>query len=681
MYGRLLLGLVAWAVLLVVLVVADRLLPGLRVDDLLAAAGAAALIGLLIVVVWPALILLLQRANFIVFTLACLTLNGLLIVAAGALLPGLYLDGPATGLVATAALALGITGFAALVGFHDADYYTRSLTRRIVRRLGPVEPTDAPGLICLEIDGLAEAILRRALRDGHMPNLARWLERGSHRLVGWECDLPSQTSASQAGILHGNNADIPAFRWCEKDARRVLVSNHPRDSAAIEARITDGRGLLSQGGAARADMFSGDAPRAMLTFSTVLDQQRNRSEDYVFYFANPLNLARTLSLALWDIAIEITCAWAQRLGDVRPRGHRGGVYPLVRAFTTTVLRDMTIDTLIADMYRAVPAAYATFVGYDEVAHHSGITAPDVFGVLRRLDEQFARLERAARDAPRPYEFVVLSDHGQSQGATFKQRYGFSLGELVRRLMAAGTPVMQLAQDTEHWGYLNAFLTEAIQGRDHPLRRLARGAVAGRAASGDVRLGPTDAEHQQKQAAARDAAATVLASGNLGLVYFNAWPERLSYERITVAYPAVLPGLVAHPGVGFVLMRSEAHGPLAIGRAGTAYLAADRVEGEDPLAGFGPHARAHLLRIDTFAHTPDILVNSFYDPAADEVAAFEELVGSHGGLGGTQMRPFLLYPTHLPLPAGEIVGAETLYRILAGWRARLQRPAAATVPAD
>ena len=84
------------------------------------------------------------------------------------------------------------------------------------------------------------------------------------------------------------------------------------------------------------------------------------------------------------------------------------------------------------------SAYATFVGYDEVAHHSGVESDDAFDILHKLDKQLPRLESAARQAPRPYHLVVLSDHGQTGGATFKQRYGLSLEELIQELVPPTT---------------------------------------------------------------------------------------------------------------------------------------------------------------------------------------------------------------------------------------------------
>ena len=104
--------------------------------------------------------------------------------------------------------------------------------------------------------------------------MARWLEESSHRIVPWECDLSSQTGASQAGLLLGSNDDMPAFRWYEKESGRTMVSNHGKDAVELEQRHSDGGGLLAAGGASRGNMFSGDAPHCSATMSVLRDRER-----------------------------------------------------------------------------------------------------------------------------------------------------------------------------------------------------------------------------------------------------------------------------------------------------------------------------------------------------------------------------------------------------------------------
>ena len=107
-----------------------------------------------------------------------------------------------------------------VLGTNDDDEYSLKVTRRIARRQGAQERSDVPGIIFLEIDGLALPVLRDALRDGSAPTMARWIADEGYQLAEWETDLSSQTGASQAGILLGSNEDIPAFRWVEKERGR-----------------------------------------------------------------------------------------------------------------------------------------------------------------------------------------------------------------------------------------------------------------------------------------------------------------------------------------------------------------------------------------------------------------------------------------------------------------------------
>jgi hypothetical protein len=169
----------------------------------------------------------------------------------------------------------------------------------------------------------------------------------------------------------------------------------------------------------------------------------------------------------------------------------------------------------------------------------------------------------------------------------------------------------------------------------------------------------------------DRQVVVMGSGNLGLIYLMDERRRLTLEEIEERHPNLIPALREHPHVGWLLVRSAKDGAVALSGSGVRYLADDRVDGEDPLAHFSPTAAGHLRRTDGFADVADIMVGSFYDPQLDEGCAFEELISFHGGLGGPQTRPFLLYPTSFPLPAEQIVGAAAVHGLLRGWRQQLQ----------
>ena len=631
--GQLVLG---WLFGAVALLVATELVPGASDSTFRTALVAAALVALLNAVLPPLVAALrLPFTALLGFFLVLFVDAGMLLLV-GRVSSGLTIDSFWSALaVALAAAAVGVV-LSVLFGTNDDDVYSLSVVQRIARRSGERVVTDTPGIVFLEIDGLALPVLQRAMRDGHAPTMARWLADGSHVLAEWEPDLSSQTGASQAGILLGSNDDIPAFRWVEKERQKVVACSSPQDCAEIERRHDTGSGLLANGGASRGNLFSGGADHMILTVSR-MEAERRANPGYRAFLANGFNVARTFVLFGWEVLLEWSAAARERRRDVRPRGHRGGVYPFLRATMCVLARDLIVYGVLSDMMKGRPAVYATFASYDEVAHHSRLEREDTLEALRKLDQQFGRIEGARRYAARPYALVVLSDHGQTQGATFKQRNGYGLDELVERNLADGG-VSALAGGDEQ---------EAMVGH-------AAAEATGR-----------KAKPEKNDVSDRDV--VVLGSGNLGLVYLMEEEGRMSVEQLSARHPELLPALAEHPHIGWVLARSEEHGAVVLGGAGMRYLEEGRIEGQDPLERFTPTAAQHLLRTHGFAHAPDLLIGSFYDSALDEGCAFEELISFHGGLGGPQTRPFLLYPAELPPPAEQVVGAEELHRVLAGWR--------------
>jgi len=659
-----------------ILLLLSEVLDGFVLDGASTALGAAALIGLLNAFVWPTVARLALPLTVLTLGVAALALNGVLVTFALDLLPGAEVANVLDGIAITIAVA-GITAAVySLLAIDEDDAWYRNVVRRQARRRGQAIETDVPGVLFLEIDGLAHDVLLRALQDGSAPTLASWVRSGSYRLRRWETDWSSQTGACQAGLLHGSNEDMPAFRWWEKERGAAVVTNHPRDAEEIERRHSNGRGLLHADGASRANILSGDAPHSMLTMSTALRRRRPIGRDYAAYFARPYAAARTLVLSLADIARERRAARGQVRDDVRPRIHRGISYVFARAWGTVVQRDLQVATVIGDVLAGRPVIYTTFLAYDEVAHHSGIERHDALAVLRDLDRQIARIAAACAEAPRPYRLVVLSDHGQSQGETFRDRYGQTLEALVRGACEADSVIAAEAGDDDALSYLSAGLTEVARD-DTFAARTVRAATRDRRADGVVALDPDARREVERTHDGELPELSVMASGCLGLVSFPREAGRLSLERIEALYPRLVPALRDHPGIGFVLVRSEREGALAIGAAGTHFLDSGRVAGEDPLAPFGPNAADHLRRTDGFPHCADLMLNSSYWPEFGEVAAFEELVGSHGGMGGTQSFPFVLHPAELEWPAEEVVGAERVHRIFRGWLAGLGQTAYAS----
>ncbi|MET9610587.1 phage holin family protein [Streptomyces sp. NPDC006512] len=645
---------IVWAVSTLTLLVLAGILPDFRLQSAdgdsvtrigLTAAWGAGAFGLLSALVWPVLVRALLLVPALVLGLLVFFLNGSLLLMALSLIPddrGTL--APETAVVVAAVMSAVASATSTALAVRDDEAYRRRLyrladrRRRRQRRAGaPGAPPAAPGLVFLQLDGVGYEVLRRAAAEGLMPTVEGWLER-SHRVMSWRTDWSSQTGASQLGILHGSNFDVPAFRWYEKDTREVMVCNRPTSAAELQRRAvlrTGDGGLLTLDGASRGNLFSGGADQLALVLSVAARRGRaNRSRaGYFAYFSDPANAVRTALSFTAEVVREIGQSLRSRARKDEPRVARGGLYPVIRAFATVIERDVVVSAVIGDTLAGRAAVYADLVAYDEVAHHSGPHGGDTDRVLARLDRSLALIARAAEHAPRAYRFVLLSDHGQSPGETFLGRYGLTLKDLVRA--GCGLPVSRRAGGTRSGAEARAAVLAALHRPEEE--------------DGEEVHPPPGSDP------------VVLASGNLGLISFPDLPGRAPRRWIERAHPALLATLANHPGVGFLLVDGEVLGP----DGASARLDVPGAA-EELLAAFGPGAADAVRRTDSFPHVADIMVNSAYDPVSGAVHAFEEQIGSHGGLGGEQGHPFLMWPTELSDPGRELVGAEAVHDVLRRW---------------
>ena len=631
---------------------------------------------------WPLIRRFLMKLIIYTFGIGSIFLNSVIFYIAAYFIPGVSV-GIYGVMQVPIMMAIATTLVTNITNTNYYDGYIKKLLDHAVKQKTPYKKSNT-GVIMLEIDGLSINTLKKAIDMDMMPNIKRLLEK-SHTLNGWETDLSSQTGASQAGILHGNNKNIVAYRWVEKENNnQIIVSGKLSDAPEIEKRISDGKGLLVNG-ISIANMFSGDSKIPTLTSSKLgrLSKLYNKTLNAVFLDA--YNFQRLFILFLWDIILELKSQLMHNLNNIQPRIRRNIVYAAIRAGANVVLREVTTDVLTSEILTGnIDTAYATYMGYDEIAHHSGVEDDDVWGALKKIDSQLLKLASAIEMSDRDYKLVVLSDHGQSKGATFKQRYGITLGDYVRRLLPDDLKIFKTEYNIDH--FRDAVIPENKQIRSikdglfedwESLQNIRERLQKRKPAlifeneqylslrerySNSLDYIKGHETHEQSTKKAENSELIVLGSGNLGLIYLTQWKQRLSYEEIVMLFPDLIPGLVRHSGIGFVLVNSITDGGMVIGRDGIYYLERDEIAGQNPLENFGENAAMHLKRQNSFENMPDILVNSFYDSEIDEVCAFEELIGSHGGLGGNQTKPFIIYPNEWENP-GELIGAESIYGFL------------------
>lgn len=674
-------GDAAWSVVTTALglAVGVGLVDGVRTDN----GWALLLVACVIVfafqfVVGPLLRALARFGSAILAVLLGLVGQVLVVAVALQVTPGVERDsiGSVIAVIVIAAVVMAVGRWS--VGAADSSYVLGSAIqrgRRQARRLGRGDEggtSRAKGMLVVMLDGVSPSVLRRAVAAGQVPTLTRWLlVDETHDLTPWWVQVPCTTPASTAGLMHGDVSEVVAFRWWDRELGRLVVTNRPADAHLVEDRFTKGGGLLREGGVAISTMFTGEADTALMVMSRAgkIRGGLGPGEAFVPFFSSPFLFPRALTLTVGEMVKELYQGRRQRIRGVVPRMSRRGAYVVLRGVTNVMLRDLNLALIAEYMAKGAPAIFVDLVDYDEIAHHAGPERPEAMRALEGLDGVLRSLDEVRDSVHGDYRIVVVSDHGQSLGATFEQLNGKTLAERVGELMAVGSEATVAAEAGEEYGPVNTLISTV----------LASGAAR---QSGSV-LGPD----KPAESPATDAGAlpelAVIASGNLGMVWFPRLPPRPDLATVTERWPDLVGGLLATTAVGLVMV-ADGDGAAVVGAEGIRRIggAADgEVTGSDPLTAYPPQAAADLLRLHGLVHCGDLVLVSTIE-AYRQVHAFEGLVGSHGGLGGAQNDGILIHPVDWHLdedllahPGGDtegpltFVGSDKVHEQLVRWRQR------------
>jgi hypothetical protein len=548
-----------------------------------------------------------------------------------------------------------------------AAWFYRRKFGAVARQLGrPLDEggRERRGFIIVEFDGVAYDYLRQALRQGAMPYLARMLLQRRLRLARWRCGLPSTTPASQAGILYGNNWDIPGFRWYDKTSGDAVLCKLPGTVRAIQERISEGRAGLLRGGSSYTNMFDGDARLSLFTLAAVgRDRvfENVRGLGFLVLFGlSPIRLIKVLGLSLWAWAVYVVKRF---LNWLHPRhSHFTFLGPLLEIFNNIIFREVTTFSVMVDVYRGMPAIYAAYTGYDEIAHHFGADSAEAMRALRAMDKQIRQIDRMRQlYRQRHYDLYLLSDHGMTPALQFRARFGQTLEEFIAEHTEQDVQAERGWEESEGLPQVRArFLIDEIRGLEarahHPL---------------SSRLWQATRRHLEERLLAevlqaewnlaRRGEIAVRNSGSLSHIYFDVTPRQMDLSEVALLYPRLLGALVGHEGLGFFVGR-EGEEVVITSRKGVLWRGPQetRLEGRHPLVGYGDldWAVDQVVRLARFPHAGDLILFGAWD--GQQVVCFEEQVACHGGLGGPQDWPFLAFPPDERLSPGAIENAEEVY---------------------
>ncbi len=532
------------------------------------------------------------------------------------------------------------------------------------------------GVVVLQVDALSHADLRRAIENGQVPTIERLLTREGFSLRRWFCGLPSATPYCQAGIFHGENGGIPAFRFFDKEARRVITCNAPHGVQYIRDRIRSPGALA--GGSSYVNLMDGDASTVAFTVAT-----RERMSVYarlggtrmaLLILLHPIRLVR---MAVQAVAEWLREEWERVQGELRGRvTHAEGIFPFVRVLSNVVVRELQTMAIMLDVYLGVPIIYSTFMQYDELAHHFGPTSRMALGDMRRTDARIREIWRMMRVAGgRGYDLVILSDHGMTPSRSYRVEFGETLGRTVQRALD-GDPVPTAdgpmavvesgSDDTEYADMgpqvVEAALQATSEHRVRTRRRLRQ--------LGDWlrrHYGLREIIVPEKYLVGRRHDVVVTYSSCLALVYFADDPRRLERDDV-LGNPHrrhLYHALLQHPGIGLVAT-VDGEAVHVEGRGGRATVRDGRlevVEGDNPLDVYGTETYTVRAVEDLVrqSNSGDLVLFGAYD--GYDIVSFDDQVGAHGSAGGPQVYPFLITPPGLDVADERIENARDIHRVV------------------
>jgi len=478
------------------------------------------------------------------------------------------------------------------------------------------------GLVVIHLDGLSHGRLELALERDHMPFVRTLIENEGYEALPYRCGVPSTTPFAQAGILYGDNSEIPSYRWWDKEAGLLVVFGSGSTFNRVADRYFAGRQPLTVGGACIAALYRAGATDR---FGPPYEERHRPDQPdaggrvIAAFLLNPVTLyfwIRHGGLALFRIASEFLRARFSRR-------RTADVFVIADIYHEVVVHHLTRFALLQAMDEGLPTIYACFYTYDEASHAFGPTDPNTLRVLRHIDStiRLASAKRRGNRAGVEYEIVVLSDHGQVETIPFVTADGESLGRKIARLLPDHAV-------TEHRGL--AFAPDGAE-------------PAGRV--------------------------EITYSGGLAHVYFAHVAGRLDASALQSRYPGLAEHVADLAGVGMVMVKDRDGGalmtrdgrfPLGSPLASQTTALLERFDAPEVLA-------AQLRRLNSFERSGDLVVFGAYD--GSKQVNFEDQVGGHGSVGGDQLHPFLLAKKEWGLDTAHVTNASDLYAMLISVRDR------------
>ena len=549
-----------------------------------------------------------------------------------------------------------------------------NIFKKSIRKIKVKKPLEKKGFVIFQIDGLSYEALKKALSLNLMPHLKKIIKSDKYIFSRYFTGVPSDTPFFQAGLLYGNNDNIPGFRWIERETGEEIIFKKPESAGRIEEFLAKkSRGLLT-GGSSYVNLFSGGASRSTFTLSTFsiryLFKKKVRNFDiFIIFVFHIFTFLKTFFYVFFEAVFEI----GERITDIfkNRRVRPEGFFPFARAMSNVIFKEIETFGAIMDISRGVPSVYLDYIGYDELSHHRGPYSFSALRTLKAIDRKLFHIYKTILKAERKYDFFIISDHGHTPSIPFS---GLNGGKMLKNVVQdyTGGDFKIYEFDT---GYNAVFKRLFLYIGDF----FKKGTCSKIFNKFTGRIGlQKENEYDEKiDWRTTDKIIYIMDSGPMANIYFSGNTQRMSIEEVEKKFGGLTAMLSCINGIGFIAGVNNDGETVIYDNADKKFYEYSYYLNNRSGKNMPPTIK-HILdgyqnvnerdavflsleKFSKFKNAGDLILFGEYD--GRNIINFENQMGAHGGIGGEQNEPFAVWNKDTRFDFGAVNNSCKIYEFL------------------
>lgn len=546
--------------------------------------------------------------------------------------------------------------------------------KKSIRKIKVKKPLEKKGFVIFQIDGLSYEAMKKALSFNLMPHLKKIITKDGYSFDKYFTGVPSDTPFFQAGLLYGDNDNVPGFRWIERETGDEIIFKKPESAGHIEEALAKKNPGLLTGGSSYVNLFAGGASRSTFTLSTFsiryLFKRKVRNFDiFIIFFFHIFTFLKTLFYVFFEFLIEI---WERVVDVVKKRDVRPeGLFPFARVMSNVIFKEIETFGAIMDISRGVPSIYLDYIGYDEIAHHRGPYSISALSTLKAIDRKIYDIYKEIKKAERKYDFFIISDHGHTPSIPF---FHLNSNKKLENIIADYVRNDDFTIYEFDTGYNAAIKRLFIYLNDFFKRGTCNKILnnfLGKAGLNNKSINNFDKKINWE----RDKIIYIMDSGPMANIYFSGKPSKMSVEEVEKYFPRITLMLSKTKGIGFIIGQRD-NGEVVIfdKNSNKFYSFLDFFKNSPDKCSSLKHiigdyagkeekdvALSSVEKFCRFKNAGDLILFGEYN--GSHIINFENQLGAHGGIGGKQNMPFAVWHNSIPFDFGSVNNSCKIYEFL------------------